>query len=74
MKKVQAFELTNYQDRRDLQGLMNDPKVQILNTGDFFGVGRSEDGPEVTLTRVVDYRDAEAEAQETEAVYVPPIC
>lgn len=75
MKKVKTFELTSYQDRRDYEELMNDSKVQVLDTRDFFGIGFDPNtGPNPSLTRVVDYRENAPQECKANEVYKPPMC
>lgn len=71
MKGTKTFDLTNYNDLRDYTELINNCAICVTSESDFFGVGKSEDGPVPCIIRVVDYRERD---DCTASVYQQPVC
>ena len=71
MKKSEVYDLTIPRHLREYEELVNRRGVAVLSEKEFFGVGKSEDGPVPCIMRVVDYRERECD---TDGVYAPPMC
>jgi hypothetical protein len=71
--KTATFDMTSNISRDRYEQLVNRPGVEIENTNDFFGTGRSPDGVEMLLTRVIDYWEP-APKPPVDEPYTMPIC